>query len=78
MLLSQVLWKKAKELGYTESVETLIDTLSEVRKADVISVTDLKGKPARESQMEEMEPKLKKLYEDLVVIIGLRAFFIFP
>jgi transposase len=49
MLLSQVLWKKAKDLGYTISTENLIGMLSEVRKAEIVTVTGLKGKPARES-----------------------------
>ncbi len=66
LLLSQVLWKKAQELGYTISVERLIDQLADVRKAEIISVTDLKGKPAKENQLEEMDPELQKLYEELL------------
>lgn len=66
LLLSQVLLKKAKGLGYCFSMETLIDKLSEVRMADIITVTGLKGKPQRESQLEEMEPELKKLYEGML------------
>jgi len=33
---------------------------------DIITVTGLKGKPQRESQLEEMEPELKKLYEGML------------
>ncbi|PKM83964.1 MAG: hypothetical protein CVU88_00375 [Firmicutes bacterium HGW-Firmicutes-13] len=66
LLLSQVLWKKAKDLGYTISVESLIDMLSQVRKADIITVTGMKGKPAKESKLEEMEPELKEMYEELL------------
>jgi transposase len=66
LLLSQVLWKKAKDLGYTISPENLIDMLSEVRKAEIVTVTGLKGKPTRESQLEEMDPGLKKMYEELL------------
>ena len=66
LLLSQVLWKKAKDLGYTISVESLIDMLSEIRKAEIVTITGLKGKPAKELQLEEMEPELKKMYEELL------------
>jgi len=65
LLLSQVLLKKARDLGYAVSVETLIDMLTKVRKAEIVTISGLKGKPARESQLEEMEPELKKMYEDL-------------
>lgn len=66
LLLSQVLWKKAKDLGYTISVESLIDMLSQVRKADIIKVTGLKGKPTKETVLEEMEPELQEIYEKLL------------
>ena len=69
LLLSQVLWKKAQDLGYTISIERLIDQLSDVRNAEIVSVTDLKGKPAKETQLEEMDPDLKKLYEELLSAI---------
>jgi len=65
LLLSQVLWKKAKDLGYTFSAESLIDMLSQIRKAEIVTVTGMKGKPAKESQLEEMDPELEKMYEDL-------------
>jgi transposase len=32
LLLSQVLWKKARDAGYSMSVETLIDRLTEIGK----------------------------------------------
>lgn len=66
LLLSQLLWKKAKEAGYNYSIQTLLDRLSEIRKAQIITLTGLKGKPVKETQLEEMEPELKKLYEDLL------------
>jgi len=66
LLLSQVLWKKAKDLGYTFSAESLIDMLSQIRKAELVTLTGLKGKPAKESQLEEMEPELEKMYEELL------------
>ncbi len=66
LLLSQLLWKKAKDLGYNYSIESLIDILSDIRKADIVTVTGLKGKPAKVSQLEEMEPELNKLYQVLL------------
>jgi transposase len=66
LLLSQVLWKKARDLGYNYSIERLIDMLSDVRMAEIFSITGFKGKPAKFSQLEEMEPELKKLYQELL------------
>lgn len=66
LLISQLLWKKAKDLGYTFSVESIIEMLSQIRKAELVTLTGLKGKPTKESQLEKMEPELEKLYEDLL------------
>lgn len=65
LLLSQILWKKACQANYNLSIETLIDRLTEVRKAEIITLSDLKAKPQRHMQYEEMEPSLKELYEIL-------------
>lgn len=65
LLLSQVLWKKARDAGYTVSIENLIDRLTEIRKAEIITVNGLKGNPVKETQLEEMEPELQALYEAL-------------
>lgn len=65
LLLSQVLAKKAKDCGYNYSVEALIDRLSEVRRAEIVTITGMKGRPAKEKQLEEMEPELLMLYEQL-------------
>lgn len=66
LLLSQLLWKKTKELGYSYSIETVLDKLTSIRKADIVSLTGLKGKPAKISKLEEMEPDLEKLYQSLL------------
>lgn len=66
LLLSQVLWKKAQEAGYSFSFETLIDKLTEVRKAEIVTLSGLKGKPVKEIRLEEMEPELMKLYQEMV------------
>lgn len=68
LLLSQLVWKKAKELGYTSSMETIIDELSKVRQAEIVTITGLKGKAPKEIQLEEMEPELEKMYSDMVKI----------
>jgi len=65
LLLSQILWKKAREAGHNLSLETLIDRLTQVRKAEIITVTSLRGKPVKETQTEEMPPELQRLYNDL-------------
>jgi transposase len=65
LLLSQLLWKKACKLGYSMSLEELLDKLTEVRKAEIFTITGLKGKPQREEIFEEMEPGLLKLHNDL-------------
>jgi transposase len=69
LLLSQVLWKKAKDLGYISSIETIIDELSRVRQAEIVTVTGLKGKAPREIQLEEMEPELEKMYNDMAEMV---------
>jgi len=65
LLLSQVIWKKARDAGYGMTIENLIDKLTEVRKAEIVTVTSLKGKPKKEMQLEEMEPELQKIYATL-------------
>ncbi|MDH7578762.1 MAG: IS1634 family transposase [Bacillota bacterium] len=66
LLLSQILWKKAREAGYNYSLETLIDKLTGIRKAELITMNGLKGKPVKETQLEEMEPELQELYTALI------------
>ncbi|WP_088049453.1 IS1634 family transposase [Virgibacillus dakarensis] len=65
LLLSQLLWKKAKEAGYRMNVETLLDRLGEVRLAEIYTVHGLKEKPKKEEQLEEMDPELETLYHTL-------------
>ena len=66
LLLSQLLWKKACTAGYTLSIENLLDRLMEIRETEVVTITDLKGRPQKEVQLEEVEPWLQKLYEKLM------------
>jgi transposase len=60
LLLSQVLWKKARDAGYSMSVETLIDRLTEIRKAEIVTITSLKGEPKKQIHLEKMDPELQK------------------
>lgn len=43
LLMSQILWKQAREVGYTHSMEKLIDKLTEVRMAQVVILTGFKN-----------------------------------
>lgn len=65
-LLSQILWKKSKEAGFNLSIESLLDKLGRVRRAETISLSGLKGKPQKEVQLEVMDKDLHQLYEKLV------------
>jgi transposase len=65
LLLSQVLWKRASDLGFKTSINQLLDQLSAVRRVEIYTVTDMRGRPQKEVQFEEMEPELQKLYEAL-------------
>jgi len=66
LLLSQILWKKAREAGYSYSLETIIDKLTEILKVELITIRSIKGKPVKETQLEEMEPELQDLYTVLM------------
>jgi transposase len=66
LLLSQILWKKTCDLGYSFSIENLLDRLMEIRETEIVTITDLKGRPRKEVQLEYMEPAFQKLYEDLI------------
>ena len=47
------------------SVEDLLDRLTSIRKAEIVTVSEIGGKPHREEVLEEMEPELAKLFSDL-------------
>ncbi len=66
LLITQILWKKASELGYSWSLEKLLDNLTTIRKIEIITLTDLQGRPQMEVQLEDMEPDLQRLYEGLI------------
>lgn len=66
MLLTQLLQKMAREAGFSYSSDKIIEMLSEVREAVIITLTDLKGKPSKQVQLEEMDEEVNKLYTTLM------------
>lgn len=66
LLITQILWKKACELGCSLSLEKLLDKLTAIRKTEIITLTDLQGRPQKEVQLEDMEPDLQRLFEGLI------------
>lgn len=62
LLLSQLLWKKTYEAGYRMNVETLLDRLSEIRKAEIYTVHNLKEKPQKHEQFEEVDSDIEQIY----------------
>lgn len=63
LLLSQMLWQKAKEEEYEGSIESLLDLLTQVRQVEIISVSDLQKKPVKETTLETMKPDIQKWYD---------------
>ncbi|MDH7579027.1 MAG: hypothetical protein QHH75_14710 [Bacillota bacterium] len=47
-----------RDTGYTMSVESMINRLSEVRLVETITLYSLNSKPVRETQLEEIDPEL--------------------
>ena len=66
MLLTQLLQKMALEAGFSYSSDKIIEMLSEVRESEIITITDLKGKPSKQVQLEEMSDEVKVLYNTLI------------
>lgn len=66
LLLSQLVYKHAAASGYAEGLDHLLDQLSTIRKAEIVTITQLKAKPVKTEQLEHMKPELEKLYEQLL------------
>ena len=47
-------------------VDELLDRLTEVRKAEILTITRIDGKPQREELFKEMAPDLSRLYDEPV------------
>jgi len=55
------MYKVARDSGFLYSSDKIIDMLSEVREAEIVKISDLKGKVSKEVQLEEMDDNVKKL-----------------
>jgi transposase len=66
MLLTQLLRKISCEAGFSYSSDKIIEMLSGVRQAEIVTITDLKGKPSKQIQLEEMDEEVSNLYSALM------------
>lgn len=67
-LMTSLIYKTAREKGFTGTIDTLLDLLGNIRLGTVIEDTGKKGKPKAVYKLEEMSPSEKKLAEDLQII----------
>lgn len=67
-LMTALIYKTAREKGFTGTIDTLLDLLGNIRLGTVIEETGKKGKPKAIYKLEEMDPSEKKLAEDLQII----------
>ena len=66
LLLSQLLYRKAVQAGYTLSIETILDRLAQIRIVTIVTVDSLKSKPRVEKTREDTDEEIKLLYEALL------------
>lgn len=67
-LMTSLIYKTAREKGFTGSIDTLLSLLENIRLGTVIEDTGKKGKPKAIYKLEEMDPAEKKLAEDLEIM----------
>ena len=67
-LMTSLIYKTAREKGFTGSMDTLLDKLGNIRLGTIVEDTGKKGRPKAVYQIEEMDPSEKKLAEDLQII----------
>ena len=67
-LMTSLIYKTAREKGFTGSMDTLLDILENIRLGTIIEDTGKKGRPKVFYKLEEMEPAERKLAEDLGII----------
>jgi len=66
-LFARLLHLRAQQaLGYTRSMERLLDTLTQIRRVDIVRSTQKKGVRVT-SQLEEVDPDVAKLIEALAI-----------
>ena len=66
--MTSLIYKTAREKGFTGSMDTLLDILENIRLGTIIEDTGKKGRPKVFYKLEEMEPAERKLAEDLGII----------
>ena len=67
-LMTSLIYKTAREKGFTGSIDTLLDLLGNIRLGTIIEDTGKKGKPKAVYKLEEMDPTERKLAEDLQIM----------
>lgn len=65
-LLASLIWTEARmNVGFTGTLDTLLDTLNNIRLAILLEVTGIRGKPKATHQLEEMTEEQTRLMDGL-------------
>ena len=64
-MLTTILWKKIKEIGYNGSMTNFLEMLSGIRLANILEYTGKKNKPQVNYQIELMDEHEEKCFEAL-------------
>ena len=67
-LLIAIIWRQVKdEIGYDHSVDTLLDTLNNIRLATLLEESTTRGRVKAEYKLEEMSEEEKRIMEALKI-----------
>ena len=67
-LLITIIWRQVKnEIGYNHSVDTLLDTLNNIRLATLLEESTTRGRVKAEYKLEEMSEEEKRIMEALKI-----------
>ncbi len=67
-LLTAIIWRQVKdEIGYDHSVDTLLDTLNNIRLATLLEESTTRGRVKAEYKLEEMSEEEKMIMEALKI-----------
>jgi len=67
-LLIAIIWRQVKnEIGYDHSVDTLLDTLNNIRLATILEESTTRGRVKAEYKLEEMSEEEKRIMEALKI-----------
>ena len=65
-LLASLIWKEARmKVGFKGTLDTLLDTLNNIRLATILEMSGKRGKPKATRQIEEMTEDQKCILEGL-------------